>query len=204
MPDQIRQSGQRARTLERITAFTDATVAIALTLLVLPLVGIASTSSPDQSVADLLAGHRGEILAFAVSFLVIAQFWGAHRRVYEQLVDYDEPLLAMNTYWLMAVVLVPFPTAQLFVESRLRSDATVLYLGLMLAVSLLTLTQVWWIARHPALTGATTRPTLRRQLAPSAATAGTFAIAMVTAFFWPGAALLLLIALPLAQRGVNR
>jgi hypothetical protein len=88
-----------------------------------------------------------------VSFLVIERFWRTRRHLYEDLVDYDEGLLALNTFWLMIVLFLPFPTARLFTETRLRADSTVLYLGTMLVISLLALAQLWWVGRHPKLCG---------------------------------------------------
>ncbi|MFE9690131.1 TMEM175 family protein [Micromonospora sp. NPDC005806] len=194
-PD-VRQ--RRERTLQRVTAFTDAGVAIALTLLVLPLVDFADASTARQSVAQLFAEHLGDVLSFAVSFLVIALFWRTHRHLYEQLVDYDERLLILNTMWLMAVVFLPFPTARLFVETRLRTDSAVLYLSKMLVISLLALAQAWWVARRPELRAASS-PGTPRALMPPIALSVTFAVATLVAFTSPTAGLLVLVCLPLAQ-----
>ncbi|MFI7025966.1 TMEM175 family protein [Micromonospora sp. NPDC049900] len=189
---------RRQRTLQRTAAFTDGAVAIALTLLALPLVNFADASTARQSVAELFAAHLGDILSFAVSFLVIALFWRTHRHLYEQLVDYDEPLVLLNTAWLMAVVFLPFPTARLFVETHLRTDSAVLYLSNMLLISLLALTQAWWVDRHPHLRAPKSQPSTRTLAAPVALSV-TFAAATLTALASPTAGLLVLVGLPLAQ-----
>lgn len=194
--------GPRTRTLQRITAFTDAVVAIALTLLALPLVTIGDKSRAEPLV-NLLARNRGDLLAAGVSFLVIAQFWQTHRRLYEGLVDYDEGLLTLNTFWLMTVLFLPFPTARLFTESKLRRDSAVFYLGTMLLIGLLALAQIWWVARHPAL-GRPSAGRMPRALLPAAAPAVVFAAATLTAVFSPVAGLLLLFALPLASYAARR
>ena len=174
------------------------------------MVDIAGSAPPEQPVPRLLADHRGDLLSFAVSFLVIAQFWGGHRRTWERLVDYDETLLSLNTFWLMAVVFLPFPTARLFVQSRLSTGSAVLYLGTMLLVSLLSLAQSGWIVRHPRLTGRPVgQPVPPRRvrwapLLPAASVAGMFAVATVAALFASGYALYLLRALPLVQRLARR
>jgi uncharacterized membrane protein len=185
---------ERARTLQRITAFTDAVVAIALTLLVLPLVNIADKSRADEPLFHLLAANRGDILAAGVSFLVIAQFWRTHRQLYEGLGDFDEWLLTLNTFWLMAVLFLPFPTARLFTESKLRTDSTLLYLGTMLVISLLALGQLWWLGRHPALCEQPGGRLPRRALLPPTALSVTFAAATLVAVLSPIVGLLLLIA----------
>ncbi|PZG24040.1 hypothetical protein C1I95_01460 [Micromonospora craterilacus] len=189
---------RRQRTLQRITAFTDGGVAIALTLLVLPLVDFADQSTARQSVAQLFSQHLGDILSFVVSFLVIALFWRTHRHLYEQIVDYDEFLLVLNTAWLMAVVFLPFPTARLFVETRLRTDSAVLYLSNMLVISLLALAQVWWVDRRSALR-ASPSPGRARTLAPPVTLSVIFAVATLTALASATAGLLVLIFLPLVQ-----
>ena len=63
-PDQERDRG-----LDRFLTFVDAVVAIAITLLVLPLADLAPEVG-DGSVTDLLREHDNEILAFFLSFLV--------------------------------------------------------------------------------------------------------------------------------------
>jgi uncharacterized membrane protein len=196
--------GNRTRTLERITAYTDAVVAIALTLLALPLVTIADKSRADQPLGDLLATNRGDLLAAGVSFLVIAQFWRTHRQLYEGLVDYDETLLTLNTFWLMAMLFLPFPTARLFTESRLRTDSAVFYLGTMLVIGLLGLAQIWWVSRHPTLRGQHTGRLPAHALLTAAAPSAAIAAATLTAAFSPVAGLLLLIALPLVWYATRR
>jgi TMEM175 potassium channel family protein len=202
--EHVTDDGRRTRTLQRVTAFTDAVVAIALTLLVLPLVNIADKSPAGESLAGLMGRNRGDLFAAAVSFLVIEQFWRTHRQLYEGLVDYDEGLLTLNTLWLMVVLFLPFPTARLFTEARLRTDSTLLYLGTMIVISLLALAQLWWVGRHPRLRGESDGPLRGRALLPAAAQSATFAAAFMAAVFAPAAGLLLLIALPVIRYGLRR
>jgi uncharacterized membrane protein len=199
-PEQSRSDvrERRARTLQRVTAFTDGAVAIALTLLALPLVDFANKSTARESVVHMVAQHRGDLLSFAVSFLVIALFWRTHRQLYERLVDYDEGLLVLNTVWLLLVIFLPFPTARLFVETRLRTDSAVLYLGNMLAISLLALAQAWWVGRRAELR-APPMPEAPRALLPFVVQLAVFAAAAVTALASPIAGLLILVLLLPAQ-----
>ncbi|GAA2220415.1 TMEM175 family protein [Micromonospora olivasterospora] len=194
---------RRDRTLQRTINFTDAAVAIALTALVLPLVDFADASSARQSVADLVVQHLGDILSFAVSFLAIALFWRTHRQLHERLADYDEPLLLLNTVWLLAVVFLPFPTARLFVETRLRADSAVFYLGNMFAISLVALAQAWWVRRRPELR-VSRDPRASPALLPPAALSAALAVAALIAVASPGGGLLLLALVPVVHFAVAR
>lgn len=96
---------------ERLVSFTDAVVAIALTLLVLPLTEI---------VPELVAAHgepitaithnQAKIWSFLLSFVVIGRQWVTHHRLFERVRAYDAVLFAVNMVWLLTVVLLPFPT----------------------------------------------------------------------------------------------
>ena len=66
---------ERDRNFDRLLTFVDAIVAIAITLLVLPLVELAPEVRDGGSVADLLREHADELGAFVLSFYVIARIW---------------------------------------------------------------------------------------------------------------------------------
>ena len=102
------------RGLDRLVNFTDAAVAIAITLLVLPLTDLV-TNGENPSIASLLSDDQGTFLAFAISFVVIASFWAGHHRVFEHLRDYSNAVLWANFLWLASIVLIPF-TTQLLAE----------------------------------------------------------------------------------------
>jgi uncharacterized membrane protein len=70
----------RERDLDRFLTFVDAVVAIAITLLVLPLAEVA-TEVGDGSVGDLLRDKDDKLLAFFLSFLVIAQLWMSQHHI---------------------------------------------------------------------------------------------------------------------------
>ena len=68
----------------RLVAFSDGVVAIAITLLILPLADISLPSNDPQAQANPLAYVWAEnsslIISFLVSWFVILVFWLAHHR----------------------------------------------------------------------------------------------------------------------------
>jgi uncharacterized membrane protein len=100
------------RGLDRLVNFSDAVVAIAITLLVLPLVDLPSelATTPFR---DVMREHSWSLIGFAVSFLVIARLWRVHHQIFERVRDYSPGLVWLNFTWLFTIVLLPFPTALL-------------------------------------------------------------------------------------------
>jgi uncharacterized membrane protein len=98
--------------LDRIVFFSDAVFAIVITLLVLPLTEL-DLDGEDGGLASQVWALWPKMLAFAISFLVIGQFWIAHHRIFNRVRNYDLPLMWLNLLTLMAISFLPFPTALL-------------------------------------------------------------------------------------------
>ncbi|MFC5951374.1 TMEM175 family protein [Pseudonocardia lutea] len=93
---------------ERLTFFSDAVVAIAITLLAIDL-----QVPQGDTAAELAAGftaNRGEYLAFLISFAVIARHWITHHGVFRYVARATLPLIWLNMLWLLLIVLTPFFT----------------------------------------------------------------------------------------------
>lgn len=111
----------------RLMAFADAVVAIAITLLVLPLVDIPSELS-STSVGEVFADHAAQFAMFALSFAVIARLWLAHHNMGERMARGDPWILVVTLIWLLTVVFLPFPTELLGQLGNTRGVAAV-YIG---------------------------------------------------------------------------
>jgi uncharacterized membrane protein len=130
--------------LERTVTLTDAVVAIAMTLLVLPLVEVSGEVDANH-LREFTSEHGNLLLSFIISFLVIYVFWAAHgsafARLYEAQDDADElegpaALRQLNMWWLLVIAFLPFPTA--LAGRDLTTSSAPLYLGSMAILSVLT------------------------------------------------------------------
>jgi TMEM175 potassium channel family protein len=93
---------------ERLNFFSDAVVAIAITLLALGLP--LPHGRTNAEVWQSLRGHSVAYLAFLVSFAVIGSHWSAHHRVFRYLARLGGSLRQWNMLWLLMMVITPFAT----------------------------------------------------------------------------------------------
>jgi uncharacterized membrane protein len=93
---------------ERLTFFSDAVVAIAITLLALELPVPRGTTA--SAVVRSLGDDADVYLAFLVGFFVVAAHWRAHHRVFRWLVGEHPRLVTLSLTWLLLIVLTPFLT----------------------------------------------------------------------------------------------
>lgn len=93
---------------ERLAFFSDAVVAIAITLLAIDL----PVPTGDTN-AEFFASVREQsfaYLTFLISFLVISVYWMSHHRVFRYVARVDQQLVLLNLGWLVLIVLNPFLT----------------------------------------------------------------------------------------------
>jgi uncharacterized membrane protein len=91
---------------ERLTFFSDAVVAIALTLLALELP--VPSGSTNAEALHSLDEHLAEYIAFLISFAVIAVNWQGHHRVFRHVAVASVAVVRWNLLWLLMIVLTPF------------------------------------------------------------------------------------------------
>ncbi len=95
----------------RIEAFSDAIIAIAMTLLILevhvPQLADASTASVIQG----LLGVLPHFLSFALSFVTLAVIWVNHHTFFHSLSGTDGALQWYNNHLMFWVCVIPFATA---------------------------------------------------------------------------------------------
>ncbi|WP_375387891.1 TMEM175 family protein [uncultured Amnibacterium sp.] len=184
---------RRAQTREigRIEAFSDAVLAIVLTLLVLELLP-EGARSPEQ----LLDGWP-TYLAFLTAFLAIGIVWLNHNEAISRLRRTDPVVLVLNLGLLLGATLVPWPTA--LVSSALeegdRADqvaAMVVFAIVTVVISVPWAAMDLYLARHPSLlTAPDDVAWVRRHALTSAGTMLVAAVSVALAFVSPLASLLL-------------
>lgn len=96
---------------ERVLFFSDAIVAIAITLLALDL-KLDIPENHQLSFQDLLTPWKS-YLAFFLSFVNIASFWRTHHQMYTYIHKMDELTMSYNIGWLFFIVTLPFSTSVL-------------------------------------------------------------------------------------------
>jgi TMEM175 potassium channel family protein len=172
---------KREASVERIILFSDCVLAIAITLLILPLTEIHPAE--HATLADTVVEHSAELAAFALSFAVIANYWTIHHDLFRSLQRYDGRIVLLNMFWLAAIVFLPFPTA--LIADGIDGGFAALYIGTLLAVSLLSLLIANYLARHPELTDGDAAVEGRQHVIASAFSVGAILIALIIWLFSP-------------------
>jgi uncharacterized membrane protein len=192
------------RGFDRFVNFSDAVVAIAITLLVLPLVNTAANIG-SESGSDLIATHEFKLFIFVLSFAVIGQFWLVHHRMFESAIGYNDQLLWANFLWLASIVFLPFPTELLASATKHQAAVYGLYVGTMLVTSTALLIEQWIITANPELQAESVRGTLT--VAPAVTATVVIAVALVIAVAVPSIglwSLMLLFVAKLVDRFMHR
>lgn len=157
-------------TSQRLEAFSDGVIAIAITLLVLDLKVPPHADAAEHGLAAALGHEWPSYAAYLVSFLIIGIIWINHHAMFTQVRRVDRAVLFTNLALLLVVSLIPFPTRLLADYLTQGADAHVaaaVYSATMVGMAL-AFTGLWWaITRdadllHQHIDRAASRRTLRR------------------------------------------
>jgi uncharacterized membrane protein len=174
-----------SRGLDRVVFFTDAISAIAITLLILPIIDEVSGSSDGGGTAgDFIGENLAQLGSFVISFAVIARLWYAHHQLFEHVERYSGPLAILSMGWAFTIVVLPLPTAMTseFPPSPLGVGV---YVGTMLVSSLFLLAMTLVIRGDKTLESQD-NPVSARTIAGIGATAALFTVAFVVGVLIPG------------------
>ena len=176
----------RERDLERLLTFVDAVVAIAITLLVLPLTEVGD-SVQDHDVGALLRERGDDLFSFFLSFAVIAQLWLAQHALVSSLIRQTPAVVRLLILWTLTVVFLPFPTALVTATGNNSVLVKMLYIGTMAVNAALLTLLARVIGRDRTLRDTDAEP----GSVQAAATTVAFLIALVVSItvpafgYWP-------------------
>jgi uncharacterized membrane protein len=170
---------------DRVMFFSDAVMAIAITLLVV-----------DLRVPDLVRNARHElgadehkILSFGISFVVIGLFWLGHHHLFRYITALDRRLILLNLLFLGTIAFLPYPTALLSATQGEQTASTAFYAACVAATGLMELVIWLYAIRAGGLVPASISPARRRyetmRLLPVPV---VFALSIPVAFATPVAA----------------
>ncbi|AMM21321.1 hypothetical protein AX769_15775 [Frondihabitans sp. PAMC 28766] len=169
------------RGLDRLVNFSDATVAIAITLLILPLVDVAGEAR-HETLGTVLYDNRGLLISFVVSFAVIGRFWLVHHGLFEYVHSYSRALVFANFVWLAGIVFLPF-AANVLSGSDGQPSISALYIGTMIVITGAAAAMDWILIHDSTLSDADEVKDL--SLAPAIAFVILLALALVIAVLFP-------------------
>jgi TMEM175 potassium channel family protein len=139
------------RGLDRFITFLDAVVAIAITLLVLPLTEVLTGEQLPAHVAEVFTQNGARFGAFLLSFVVIARLWRGHHRMVERVGGYDRAFVMVNLLWVLTIVFLPFATQLAAAYSAHDRLAVLVYIGTMALSAVLLAAAAVLIWRRPSL-----------------------------------------------------
>ena len=130
----------------RIVAFSDAVIAIAVTLLVLEV-------RPPQDAGRLVQGLAAlwpSYMAYGLTFMLIGQVWANHHVMFDHIHSADRMVLFLNTVLLMDIAFLPFAAsvlAKAFHDGQGQRIAVVLH-GIAFELAAILFNVIWWYAHH--------------------------------------------------------
>jgi uncharacterized membrane protein len=181
-------------TKNRLEAFSDGVLAIAITLLVIEI--HPPELHQGETLAHALLAQWPSYLAYMVSFLTIGVVWLNHHRIFTQVHRVDGPLLVLNLNLLLWTALIPFPTAvvaeYLQAGGELAQTAVALYGAVFLLVGLSFGALFAWVTRDDRLVGQLPpREVVRAARIRFMIGAVAYSLALALAFVSPPLALIL-------------
>jgi uncharacterized membrane protein len=183
---------QTQRGFDRLVNFSDAVVAIAITLVVLPLVD-AAQGIGNRPALEFLQDNVPSLLAAGLSFVVIGSLWRTHHAVFEWMTGYTESIVRLNFVWLAGIVFLPMPTVLIVTGEGSDRFGSSLYIFTML-VSIAALAILHSVAKREGLL----RSGLKDDPIRHWSSMVLMAVALVLALFVPGCGIRALLVLFLA------
>ena len=137
-----------SRATDRLVAFSDAVVAIAITLLALDLP--VPTGTTMSSFLSSVRHSTDEYVAFLISFVVIAAAWRRYHGVFRYIERIDAHVRNYNVLWLMTIILNPFATRVLTAQGQSAAGPRALQFGFYALLQVLSSAALLLTVHHVA------------------------------------------------------
>jgi uncharacterized membrane protein len=144
-----RRGNEPSRETTRIEAFSDAVIAIMLTLLAVELLQFDVARARSAGLAVVLYTMWPSFLAFLLTFLVLGQVWVTHHNLWRYITRVDQGLSLLNLLLLLCIAVTPL-AAQILADGFAelnphdRALAAALYSATMLAQAFVFNLILWW------------------------------------------------------------
>lgn len=165
---------------ERLIFFSDAVVAIAITLLALGLPAV--TGNSDHEVLSSLRSNINAYLPFLISFVVIAGYWRVHHRLYQHVGRLDSRLMTINMVWLLMIICIPYVTRVLSGGNKFSAVRFSLYAIIQVITVVTFVVMRRHIRDHDLVRGGASTSVTAAYDASFLAVAAAFAISIPIAF----------------------
>jgi uncharacterized membrane protein len=172
--------------LERIAFFSDAVMAIAMTLLTVDIkVPEIAAALARSELPARLSELSPQIMSFVISFVVIGIYWMSHHRYFSFIKRYDNRLIVLNLLFLLFIAGMPF-SAGLLGQYAYLPLGVIVYAAEVTAIGL-SMTALWWYAtyRHRLVDKALDERFIRLMTLRLLAGSIMFILSIPVAFFSP-------------------
>ena len=96
--------------LDRLAAFSDGVIAIAITILVLGLEVPSVHDVNEKELGDYVLDSVHPMMGFVLSFVLIGIYWLEHHAIFHYLTHATRMFVALNGLFLLSLSFLPFPT----------------------------------------------------------------------------------------------
>jgi uncharacterized membrane protein len=132
--------------LDRLVAFSDAVLAISITLLVLGLEVPSVHKVPEQDLPKFLIDSLPSMLAYVTSFFLVGMYWLQHYVIFHYVSHANRMLVFWNGLFLLSVSFLPFPTG---LQAVYRGDRlAVVFFACAHILCGMSLLALWFYATH--------------------------------------------------------
>lgn len=183
----MNEGQKKALELERLIFFSDAIVAIAITLLALGL-KVNVPTYRHITFADLIQPWK-LYLAFILSFINIAGFWQTHHTIFYYIRKIDRKMVSLNLTWLFFIVILPFTTSILSLHF---SDTPSIFLYCVNIFMVSIMQNFIWDYGDDGIAENTSKETIRHMDIMFNLDMLNGLVAIIVSFFFPVAAFILL------------